>query len=79
MCVCVCVSIQQGQSPGQSKDWALDPGELEAAFSPRTKMIVVNNPNNPLGKVATMQPHNTKQTYFLFLFFYLYYEQTQTS
>ena len=53
LCVCVCVCLlQQGQHTGQSKDWVLDPGELEAAFSPKTKMIIINNPNNPLGKVT---------------------------
>ncbi|XP_069980165.1 kynurenine aminotransferase [Penaeus vannamei] len=34
-----------------SADWILDPAELEAAFSEKTKAIVVNTPNNPLGKV----------------------------
>jgi kynurenine--oxoglutarate transaminase/cysteine-S-conjugate beta-lyase/glutamine--phenylpyruvate transaminase len=45
----------QGQYAGQSKDWVLDPGELEAAFSRKTKMIIVNNPNNPLGKLFTTE------------------------
>ena len=31
--------------------WSLDPEELRAAFSPRTKAIVINSPNNPSGKV----------------------------
>ncbi|KAA0187572.1 hypothetical protein HAZT_HAZT004829 [Hyalella azteca] len=34
-----------------SADWKLDPAELAAAFSSKTKAIVVNTPNNPLGKV----------------------------
>ena len=34
-------------------DWAFDPAELEAAFSDRTRAIVVNTPNNPTGKVFT--------------------------
>lgn len=34
-----------------SEDWALDPDELAAAFNSKTKAIVVNTPNNPLGKV----------------------------
>lgn len=34
-----------------SADWVLDPVELEAAFSEKTKAIIVNTPNNPLGKV----------------------------
>lgn len=32
-------------------DWTFDPDELRRAFSPRTKAIVVNTPNNPTGKV----------------------------
>ncbi|NXC25342.1 KAT1 transaminase, partial [Campylorhamphus procurvoides] len=34
-----------------SADWQLDPAELASKFSERTKAIVVNSPNNPLGKV----------------------------
>ncbi|CAB4010821.1 kynurenine--oxoglutarate transaminase 1 [Paramuricea clavata] len=34
-----------------SKGWKIDRKELEAAFSPKTKALVVNTPNNPLGKV----------------------------
>ncbi|XP_066466604.1 kynurenine--oxoglutarate transaminase 1 isoform X2 [Tiliqua scincoides] len=34
-----------------SRDWQLDPTELEAKFTQRTKAIVLNTPNNPLGKV----------------------------
>jgi aminotransferase len=32
-------------------DWSFDPDELAAAFSNRTKAIVINTPNNPTGKV----------------------------
>jgi L-glutamine---4-(methylsulfanyl)-2-oxobutanoate aminotransferase len=32
-------------------DWALDETELAAAFSNRTRAIVINDPNNPTGKV----------------------------
>jgi len=38
-----------------SADWKLDPAELEAAFTPNTKAIIVNTPNNPLGKVYTRE------------------------
>jgi aminotransferase len=31
--------------------WTFDPEELAAAFSPATKAIIVNTPNNPTGKV----------------------------
>jgi aminotransferase len=32
-------------------DWAIDPDELRAAFTARTRAIVVNSPHNPTGKV----------------------------
>jgi aspartate/methionine/tyrosine aminotransferase len=32
-------------------DWSFDPDELRAAFSGRTRAIVVNTPHNPTGKV----------------------------
>ena len=34
-------------------DWTFDPDELAAAFSNRTRAIVINTPNNPTGKVFT--------------------------
>ena len=32
-------------------DWSIDPDELRAAFTGRTRAIVVNSPHNPTGKV----------------------------
>lgn len=37
-----------------SHDWKLDRAELESKFSSKTKAIVFNNPNNPVGKVYKM-------------------------
>jgi aminotransferase len=34
-------------------DWRIDPDELAAAFTPATKAIILNTPNNPTGKVFT--------------------------
>jgi aminotransferase len=34
-------------------DWYIDPEELRAAFSTRTKAVILNTPNNPTGKVFT--------------------------
>uniref|UniRef100_A0A8D1FJ53 Kynurenine--oxoglutarate transaminase 1 n=1 Tax=Sus scrofa TaxID=9823 RepID=A0A8D1FJ53_PIG len=34
-----------------SSNWQLDPMELASKFTPRTKALVLNTPNNPLGKV----------------------------
>ncbi|MEO8483163.1 MAG: aminotransferase class I/II-fold pyridoxal phosphate-dependent enzyme [Acidobacteriota bacterium] len=36
-------------------DWTFDPDELTAAFSNRTRAIVINTPNNPTGKVFTRE------------------------
>jgi aspartate/methionine/tyrosine aminotransferase len=32
-------------------DWRLDPNVLAAAFNPKTKLVVLNNPLNPAGRV----------------------------
>jgi aspartate/methionine/tyrosine aminotransferase len=32
-------------------DWSFDPAELAAAFSSRTRAVIVNTPHNPTGKV----------------------------
>ena len=32
-------------------DWAVDPDELAAAFSSRTRLVLLNTPHNPTGKV----------------------------
>ena len=36
-------------------DWSFDPAELAAAFNDRTKAIIINTPNNPTGKVFTIE------------------------
>jgi aminotransferase len=36
-------------------DWRFDPDELRRAFTPRTKAIVLNSPNNPTGKVFSRE------------------------
>ncbi|NTW02163.1 MAG: aminotransferase class I/II-fold pyridoxal phosphate-dependent enzyme, partial [Oscillochloris sp.] len=33
--------------------WHFDPAELAAAFSPRTRLLLLNTPHNPTGKVFT--------------------------
>src|SRR5882672_4047771 len=37
----------------RAPDWSFDQEELRAAFNPRTKAIIICNPNNPTGKVFT--------------------------
>nr|XP_044997453.1 kynurenine--oxoglutarate transaminase 1 isoform X3 [Jaculus jaculus] len=41
-----------GQLDSRS-DWQLDPTELASKFTSRTKALILNTPNNPLGKVFT--------------------------
>ncbi|KAM9357715.1 kynurenine--oxoglutarate transaminase 3-like isoform 1-T2 [Symphorus nematophorus] len=36
-----------------SADWSLDPDELSSKFNSKTKAIIINTPNNPVGKVFT--------------------------
>ncbi|KAH9940597.1 PLP-dependent transferase [Amylocystis lapponica] len=38
-----------------SDDWHIDFDELRRAITPKTKMIVVNTPHNPVGKVFTRE------------------------
>jgi aspartate/methionine/tyrosine aminotransferase len=39
--------------PLRAPDWSFDREELRAAFNPKTKAIIICNPNNPTGKVFT--------------------------
>ncbi|KII95221.1 hypothetical protein PLICRDRAFT_34065 [Plicaturopsis crispa FD-325 SS-3] len=36
-----------------SNDWTIDFDELRRAFTPKTKMLILNTPHNPVGKVFT--------------------------
>ncbi|XP_073909163.1 kynurenine--oxoglutarate transaminase 1 isoform X4 [Castor canadensis] len=55
----VFVSLRPSPAPdgklNSSGDWQLDPTELASKFSPRTKALVLNTPNNPLGKVFSKE------------------------
>ncbi len=39
----------------QAPDWTFEPGDLEAAVSPRTRAILLNTPHNPTGKVFSRE------------------------
>jgi aspartate/methionine/tyrosine aminotransferase len=41
--------------PLEGLDWKLDPDKLRAAFTNRTRAIVVNTPQNPTGRVFTRE------------------------
>ena len=45
------VSLRRPSTP--DGEWTFDPDELAAAFSNRTRAIIINTPNNPTGKVFT--------------------------
>ncbi len=41
--------------PLRAPDWSFDASELRAAFNPKTRAIIICNPNNPTGKVFTRE------------------------
>ena len=49
----VYVALQETAAPDGTLRFTYDTAELQAAFSPHTKAIIINTPNNPLGKVFT--------------------------
>ncbi len=64
----VYVPLRPKANAATSADWVLDMAELEAAFTERTRLLILNTPQNPLGKVfdraeleqiaALVQKHN---------------------
>jgi aminotransferase len=40
--------------PLHAPDWTFSPDELRSAFSERTRAIILNSPNNPTGRVFTL-------------------------
>jgi len=38
-----------------AKNWVLDKTEFEAAFSERTKLLIITTPHNPVGKIFTTE------------------------
>ena len=51
---CRFVALHPPREPGQDAFW-FDPAELEAAFTPRTRALILNTPHNPTGKVFTLE------------------------
>ena len=57
-CVFVPLKMRKMLAEGEtatSADWRWDDAELESAFTPKTKCIIINTPNNPLGKVYSRE------------------------
>jgi aminotransferase len=40
--------------PLRPPDWTFDPAELRAAFTKRTRAVILNSPNNPTGRVFSL-------------------------
>ncbi|KYQ92011.1 kynurenine-oxoglutarate transaminase [Tieghemostelium lacteum] len=52
------VTLRENRQKGQgrsSADWKLDMNELQQAFTEKTKLLLLNNPHNPVGKVYSKQ------------------------
>lgn len=50
----VCVLQQKYTSQAVSRiELVLNPEELSSKFNSNTKVIIINNPSNPLGKVSS--------------------------
>lgn len=47
----VYVPLRPKANAQTAADWVLDMAELEAAFTERTRLLIVNTPQNPIGKV----------------------------
>ena len=41
--------------PLQPPDWSFDPAQLAAAVTPRTRLLLLNTPHNPTGKVFSVE------------------------
>lgn len=49
--VCKYVPLELSDKDG----WVLDMGKLEAAITSKTKMLLLNTPHNPSGKVFNLE------------------------
>lgn len=49
----VYVALRKNSSGNSSRNWILDMNELESKFNDKTRMIIINTPHNPIGKVFT--------------------------
>ena len=54
----VYISLKPEKKVGSTEDWKLDFDQLESKVTSRTKAILLNNPNNPLGKVWSLDELN---------------------
>lgn len=45
------IKTKTNESESKASDWKLDPEELSSLFNSKTKLLILNTPHNPLGKV----------------------------
>lgn len=50
---CLMAGVRPRFVPLREPDYTFDPGALRAAFSTRTRLILINTPHNPTGRVFT--------------------------
>jgi len=55
VCIPLVPAALDASKEATSASWELDMGKLRSLFNSKTKAIVLNTPNNPLGKVFTRQ------------------------
>lgn len=46
---------KEGKQVSGSSDWTIDYDEFRAAFTPKTKDVIINTPHNPVGKVFSRE------------------------
>ncbi len=44
----------------EARDFAFDPAELEAKITPKTRLLILNSPQNPTGGMLSAQPISTR-------------------
>lgn len=54
-CIPLRLNNPDQNKPTTSADWQLDMKELEAKINSKTKMLILNNPHNPVGKVFSRE------------------------
>lgn len=57
-CVAMAGAVRR-DVPLRAPDWSFDPADLEAAITSRTRLILLNSPHNPTGKVFTRSELDT--------------------
>ena len=51
----VYVPLKPEGDPRNANNWVLDKAEFEGAFNSKTKLLMVNTPHNPIGKLFSAE------------------------